>query len=131
MVEYLNSFKNLAKPVGPYSQAVRVGDFLFFSGQLAFNPQTQEFVKSDVSNESNLILNNFKNALDELNLSLENVVKVTIYTTELNKFSELNSIYTKFFDKTYPARTTIEVSALPLNASVEMEFVVYAPQTKT
>jgi len=131
MVEYLNNFKSLAKPIGPYSQAVRVGDFLFFSGQLAFNPKTQEFVKSDLLEQASLILNNFKNALEELNLSLESVVKVTIYTTQLNRFSELNSIYSKFFDKTHPARTTIEVSALPLNASVEMDFVVYAPQTKT
>lgn len=120
-------FKNGPKPVGPYSQAVKVGNLIFFSGILPIVPNTGELIIDDVSKATEQILRNLEIMLSEIGLSLSNVVKTTIYTTKLEEFVKINETYEKFFSQhapNYPARTTVGVSQLPKGAMVEMDFVV-------
>ena len=111
-------------PVGPYNQAVLVDKTLYISGQVAINPQNNEVIKGSVEDATKLIMKNIQSILDEAGFNFKDVVRSKIYLTDMNNFSKVNSIYASYFEKNYePARTTIEVSGLPLGVDVEIDMI--------
>ena len=110
--------------VGPYSQATARGDFVFLSGQIGLDPETGELA-SGVEAQTRRIMKNLIAVLDEANCKMEDVMKVTIYVTDLNNFKLINEIYGSYFDCDPPARATVQVAALPLGAEVEMDMIAY------
>ena len=111
------------KAVGPYSQAVKVGNWLFISGQIAINPETGKLEGKNVAEQTERILKNIEAILHEVGFSKNNVVKTTVYLKNIEDFAEMNGIYAKFFEEHKPARATVEVSNLPLGALVEIEAI--------
>ncbi len=114
----------VAAVIGPYSQAVAVGPFLFVSGQIPMNKQG-EMVKGDILVQTVQVLENLKAILQAADFSLDDVVKTTVFLADLADFAEMNRVYAEFFTKKPPARSTIQVAALPKNASVEIEAVAF------
>jgi 2-iminobutanoate/2-iminopropanoate deaminase len=110
-------------PVGPYSQAIMLGDMVFCSGQLGIDPVTNKLVISGTADEARQSIENIRTVLEAAGSSLEKVVKVTIFMTDLDHFKEVNVIYAERFSEPFPARTTVGVSLLPLGASIEIEVV--------
>lgn len=111
------------KPIGPYSQAVQFGEFLFTSGQIAINPQTSEILNTNVEDQTKLVLENLKAVLSAAGSSLDKVVKTTIFLKDMNDFSKVNKVYAKYFNDSKPARSTAEVSCLPKNVLVEIDCI--------
>ncbi len=109
--------------VGPYSQAVKVGNFLFISGQIAINPETGKLEGETVAEQTERVLKNIEAILREAGFSLKDVVKTTVYLKNICDFAEMNEVYAKFFGEHRPARATVEVSNLPLGALVEIEAI--------
>ena len=107
--------------IGPYSQAIKVGNLLFISGQISINPETNEFIDGNIEMQTEQVLKNIKAILEAGNSSLEDVVKVTIYLQDIKDFSLVNKIYNKYFEDSLPARVCIEVSKIPKNAKIEIE----------
>ena len=112
----------LPKPIGPYSPAIKLGDFVYLSGMLPVDQSDQ--VKGDIKEQTTKVINNIKVLLDEMNLELRHVVKTTVYMTDLNEFDQMNEVYGSMFTNVFPARTTIEVKALPKGAKLEIECFV-------
>ena len=110
-------------PLGPYSQAVRSGNMLFVSGQIALDPENGELVLNSFAEQCHRVLLNLKIILEAGGSTMENVLKVTIYMKNLAQFHELNEIYSEYFDTSKPARACIEVSALPKGVTVEMDAI--------
>ena len=111
------------KPVGPYSQAVRVGNLLFCSGQISIDPISNAVKGGDIRSQSKLVLENIKAVLAAANGTFDNVVKTTIFLKRMGDFAAVNEVYGTYFTKEPPARSTIEVSALPKGVDVEIEVV--------
>lgn len=111
--------------IGPYSQAVMAGDFLFMSGQLALDPGSGELVAGDVAAQTEQVMENFIAILAAAGLGFANVVKVTIYLKSMNDFKTVNEIYGKYFEDEPPARVTVEVARLPLDVLVEIDCIAY------
>ena len=112
------------KAIGPYSQGILFNNLIFTSGQIPLNPQTGQLVKNDIHKEIMQVLKNINNILIEGGSSMDNVIKVTVYLTNLNLFSTLNEVFESVFNKyPQPARSTVEVSSLPLGARVEIEAI--------
>ncbi len=112
-------------PIGPYSQAVRVGDWLYLSGQIPVDPTTGELVEGGIQAQTRQVLQNLQAVLTAVNANLQNIVKVTIYMVDLGSFQEMNEVYAEYFSPPYPARATVEVAALPKGALIEIEAVAY------
>ena len=112
------------KAVGPYSHAVRVGDLLFCAGQIPLDPATGDLIAGDAKAQTERVLQNVKAILDDQGLTFANVVKSTVFLTNLADFAAMNEVYAKYFTADFPARSTIQVAALPKGASVEIEVVV-------
>lgn len=111
------------KPIGPYSQAIRTGDLVFISGQIALN-NFGVLDTSNIKNETAQVMKNLEEILKESGMTFKNVVKTTIYLRDMNKFSEVNQVYAGFIENTIaPARETIEVSALPKGANIEISMI--------
>jgi 2-iminobutanoate/2-iminopropanoate deaminase len=110
------------KPVGPYSHAVRFGDLLFCSGQI---PLTREgkLIEGGIREQTRQVLQNLSAILQDQSLTFESVVKTTVFLTDLNEFADMNAIYSEFFRSSFPARSTIQVAALPRGARVEIEAI--------
>lgn len=117
--------KNAPAAIGPYSQAVKAGDFLFVSGQLPINPQTGLFESSDIKTQTTQALTNLKAIINEGYMELTDAVKVTVYLSDMNNFSDMNSVYERFFTSKFPARVAVEVARLPKDALVEIDAVVH------
>lgn len=119
--------QNAPAPVGPYSHAIRAGDFLFCSGQIPLDPSkpTQNLAEMSIAAQTEQVLRNIQNILEHEQLSLTNVVKTTVFLTNLADFAVLNEVYGRFFQKDPPARSTVQVVALPKGASVEIEVVAF------
>ena len=116
--------KNAPGAVGTYSQAVSAGGFLYTSGQIGINPASGKIVASDTKSQSLQVLHNIAAILSAKNLSLVNIVKLTVYLKDLNDFSDLNEAFKEFFgDTNFPARATVEGAGLPLGARVEIDCV--------
>ncbi len=112
--------------IGPYSQAIRVGDFLYTSGQIALDPQSGEFLSGEIEQETERTIENISAILIADGLSLENVIKTTVYLTDLSHFARMNHIYEKYFSGNKPARACVQVAALPKGAKVEIEAIAIA-----
>ena len=111
-------------PVGPYNQAVLVDKTLYISGQVALNPKNNELIQGSIEDETIQIMKNIKSILNEAGLDFKNVVRSKIYLTDMNNFSKVNQVYGSYFEKNYePARTTLEVSGLPLGVDVEIDMI--------
>ncbi|MCX8058969.1 MAG: RidA family protein [Spirochaetes bacterium] len=117
--------KNAPEAIGPYSQAVVVGKLIFISGQLPINPQTKELIKNNIKEATEQILINISNILKEKNLTLNNIIKTTIFLKDLSTFQAVNEVYSKYFKNDFPARSTIEVSKLPKEADIEIEAIAF------
>tara|TARA_B100001287_G_C22679132_1_gene529311 strand:- start:22 stop:402 length:381 start_codon:yes stop_codon:yes gene_type:complete len=115
--------KSAPKPIGPYSQATIYKDLCFISGQIGINHQTNELKIASIEEETEMIMKNISNILSENNLTTDNIIKTTIYMTDLAKFERVNTVYANFFKKTYPARETVQVSALPMNVNIEISVI--------
>jgi 2-iminobutanoate/2-iminopropanoate deaminase len=108
-------------PIGPYSQAVLVGDTLYTSGQIALNPITMELVVDNIESETEQVMQNLKAVLEAAEMSFENVFKATIFITDMNDFARINAVYGKYFnEETAPARETVQVAALPKFVHIEI-----------
>ena len=110
-------------PIGPYNQAVFAGDTLYISGQICLNPVSNELKNRDLQEETHQVMHNLKAILAAAGLSFAHVVKTTIFLTDMNRFSEINEIYGKYFDGDFPARETVQVSALPKFVNVEISMI--------
>ena len=116
---------NAPEPIGPYSQAIQAGPFLFCSGQVALDPKTSQVVSGDVKAQTEQVMKNIEAVLTAGGLKFENVVKSTIFLTSMGDFPLVNEIYGRHFKKDPPARSTVEVRGLPKNAQVEIEVIAY------
>jgi 2-iminobutanoate/2-iminopropanoate deaminase len=114
-----------APAVGPYNHAVRVGHLLFCAGQIPIDPATGNLVSGDIKAQTERVLLNVKTILDDQNLSFANVVKSTVFLTNLADFAGMNEVYSKYFTSDFPARSTIQVAALPKGANVEIEVIAH------
>ena len=114
------------KAIGPYSQAIRAGNFLFLSGQIPLDPKTGELVKGDIRQQTQQVLENIKGILNSLNSGMEDVVKVTIFLKDIGKFNQVNEVYSPYFPSSPPARSTVEVARLPRDAEIEIEAIALA-----
>ena len=116
--------KNAPQAVGTYSQAVSAGGFLYTSGQIGINPASGKIEVSDTKSQCHQVLNNILAILEAKNLSLVNIIKLTVYLEDLNDFGEINDTFKDFFGGTnFPARSTVEVAGLPLGARVEIDCI--------
>jgi 2-iminobutanoate/2-iminopropanoate deaminase len=115
--------------VGPYSQAVRVGQLVFTAGQIPLDPKTGQIVSEDISEQTRRVLDNLSAVLKSENLSMSHIVKTTIFLTDLGDFQTVNEIYAGYFSEQPPARSTVQVSALPKGARVEIECIAVSDQT--
>lgn len=111
-------------PIGPYNQAVLTGNTLYTSGQIAINPATGELVTDFIETETKQVMENLKAVLEAANMTFENVIKSTIFISDMNDFTAINSIYGAYFDeKSAPARETVQVAGLPKNVNVEISMI--------
>lgn len=123
--------KTIIKPpkspavVGPYSHAVRVGDFLFCAGQIPIDPQEGTLVIGGIAVQTDRVLQNIKAILEDQGLTFANVVKSTVFLTSLSDFVPMNDVYSKYFTENFPARSTVQVAGLPKGAGVEIEVVAH------
>lgn len=117
---------NAPKAIGPYSQGVIAGGFLFISGQVPIDPKNGDVLKESIEIQTNQVINNIENICKEAGRGLSDIVKITIYLTDLGDFADVNKVMIERFEEPYPARATIEISALPLGVNVEIDAVVNA-----
>ncbi len=116
--------ENAPAPIGPYNQAVLVGNTLYTSGQIALNPQTMELVLDNIETETKQVMENMKAVLEAAEMTFENVIKTTIFIMDMNDFARINSVYGSYFDeKTAPARETVQVAGLPKGVNVEISMI--------
>jgi 2-iminobutanoate/2-iminopropanoate deaminase len=111
------------QPIGPYTQAMRAGDFVFISGQIGIDPATGKITGTDAGAQATQVLKNIKAILTAAGLNASHVVKTTIFLADMDDFAKVNAVYGEFFQEDPPARSTVEVSKLPLGALVEMEAI--------
>ncbi len=109
--------------VGPYSQAIKVGDFLFASGQIPFDPKTNELVADDIESQTRQVMKNVTAVLEAADLTLDNVVKTTVFMKDMNDFTQVNEIYAEYFTDNPPARSAVEAARLPKDVLIEMEVI--------
>jgi 2-iminobutanoate/2-iminopropanoate deaminase len=113
------------KPIGPYSQAIKANGFVFVSGQIALDPKTGEFVGTDVSQQTERVLENLKAILEASGVHLNQAVKTTVYLKDMNDFAAMNEVYARYFTLSPPARSTVQAARLPKDALVEMDVVAF------
>jgi len=115
-------------PVGPYSQAIRAGDFIFVAGQVPVDPVTGDFVLGSITQQTQRVMENIKLILEATGANLNDVVRTTIYLANMSDFNEVNEAYGNYFDLDPPARTTIGVAALPKGVAIEIDVIAFHPQ---
>ena len=109
--------------IGPYSQAIQVGNLVYTSGQIPIDPATRKFVEGGIKEQTRQSLTNVKSILEEAGLTMGNVVKTTVFMADMNDFADMNAVYVEFFAEPYPARSAVAVKTLPKGALVEIEVV--------
>ncbi len=115
---------NLAPdPIGPYNQAVQSGNLLFISGQICIDPATGQLKNKDLQEETHQVMHNLRAILQEAGMTFNHVVKTTIFLTDMHRFTEVNEVYGKYFESNFPARETVQVSALPKFVNVEISMI--------
>lgn len=110
-------------PIGPYNQAILTSNMLFISGQVCIDPTTGELKNKDIQEETHQVMQNLKAVLHAAGMDFNNVIKTTIFITDMNRFAEVNEVYGKYFEGEFPARETVQVSALPKFVNVEISMV--------
>jgi len=110
-------------PIGPYSQAIQTGNMLFISGQVCIDPATGDLKNKDIQDETHQVMHNLKAILQKSGMDFSNVVKTTIFITDMHRFTEINAVYGKYFDGGFPARETVQVVALPRFVNVEISMI--------
>ena len=111
--------------IGPYSQAVRVGDTVYLSGQIPLDPQTMELIEGDIGARARRVFDNLTAVMQEAGGSLSDIVKLTIYLVDLEQFGQVNEVMAEYFDAPFPSRATVAVAALPKGAPIEVEAVAH------
>jgi 2-iminobutanoate/2-iminopropanoate deaminase len=114
---------NAPAPIGPYNQAVMTGDFLFISGQVALVPGTGELANADITEETHQVMKNLQAILTEAGMDFSNIVKTTIFLSDMSLFAAVNEIYGSYFTADFPARETVAVKGLPKNVNVEISMI--------
>jgi len=114
---------NAPAPIGPYNQAIGINNMLFISGQICIDPVTGEVKNKDLQEETHQVMQNLKAILQQADMTFKNVVKTTIFITDMKRFSEMNEVYGKYFSEDFPARETVQVSALPKFVNVEISMI--------
>jgi 2-iminobutanoate/2-iminopropanoate deaminase len=125
-VKEIISTDQAPKAIGPYSQAVKAGGFIFTAGQIAFDPATSQIVAGGVAQQTARVMENLKGLLEAAGSSLDRAVKATVYLKDMNDFSEMNTVYGRYFTKNPPARSTVEAARLPRDVLVEIDLIVAA-----
>lgn len=123
MTKQIINTNNAPAPIGPYNQAIKSGNFLFVSGQVALKPGTNDLANADIIEETHQVLQNLKTILAEAGMDFSNIIKTTIFLSDMELFSRVNEIYAKYFDGDFPARETVAVKGLPKNANVEISVI--------
>jgi 2-iminobutanoate/2-iminopropanoate deaminase len=111
------------EPIGPYNQAILSGDTLYISGQICIDPASGNLKNKDIQEETHQVMQNLKAILSEAGMNFGSVVKTTIFITDMNRFGEINEVYGRYFDADFPARETVQVSALPKFVNVEISMI--------
>jgi len=114
---------NAPTPIGPYNQAILAGDTLYIAGQVCIDPATNNLKNKDLQEETTQVMKNLEAILKEANMDFSHVVKTTIFLSDMNRFTEVNEVYGKFFSDNFPARETVQVSALPKFVNVEISMI--------
>ncbi len=114
------------KAIGPYSQAIKAGGFVFTAGQVAFDPATGQLVEGDVARQTARVLDNLKAIIEAAGSSLDRAVKTTVYLKDMNDFAAMNEVYARYFPKIPPARSTVEAARLPRDVRVEIDLIAIA-----
>ncbi len=117
------STENAPGAIGPYSQAIKAGNLVFCSGQIPIDVKTGEFVSENVAEQTEQVLRNLSAVLESAGTSLDNVVKTTVFLSDMEDFTAMNEVYARFFDKNKPARATVQAARLPRDAKVEIECI--------
>ena len=123
MTKQIINTDNAPQPVGTYSQAVKVGNLLFVSGQLPISPDSGELVTGNFKARARQVLNNLKNIIEAAGTNMDKVVKTNVFLTDLSNFTDVNEVYEEFFSSEPPARAAVQVSKLPLNTDIEIECI--------
>ncbi len=123
MTKRIINTDNAPAPIGPYNQAVLAGNLLFISGQIALKPVTGEMANADIIEETHQVMQNLKAILTVSSMDFSNVVKTTIFLSDMNLFGQVNEIYGKYFTSDFPARETVAVKGLPKNVNVEISMI--------
>lgn len=117
---------NAPSPVGPYNQSVWAGEFLFISGQIAIDPATKELVNENIQDETKQVMKNLKAILDEAQLDFSDVVKCSVFVSDMHQYAQINEVYTEYFDEeTAPARELVEVANLPKFVNIEISAIAF------
>ena len=124
MTKEIISTKNAPQAIGPYSQAVKAGNLMFISGQIPLDPVTGDLVSQSIEDQAKQVLENVKSICEAAGCSLDDIVKISIFLTDLSNFAVVNDMMKEYFSEPYPARATVEVSGLPLGVNVEIEAIV-------
>jgi 2-iminobutanoate/2-iminopropanoate deaminase len=122
--------ENAPAVVGPYSQAIQVGDFIYTAGQIALDPATGKLIEGDVAAQAERAIQNIQAVLEAAGANLDNVVKTTVYLKTMSDFAAMNAVYSRLFGDNRPARTTIAIDGVPLGGLFEIEVVAYLPQAE-
>ena len=125
MTKKVISTDKAPKAIGPYSQAIRAGDFVYFSGQIPLVPETMKMVSDEFEDQARQMFQNLSEVIKASGATKAQIIKINLYLTDLSKFKYINEIMADFFEEPYPARAAVEVSALPAGAQVEAEAVAY------
>ena len=125
MKKYSVHTKQAPAAIGPYSQAIRVGEFLYTSGQIALDPKTGNYLQLGIEKETERVIKNLEAILKADGLCLENVIKTHVYIIDMKEFDQMNTIYEIFFDEHKPARVCVQVAALPKGARVEIDAIAF------
>jgi len=117
--------KKAPAAIGPYSQGIRAGDFLFLSGQIPIETKTGKLVKGDIKKQTKIVLENIKSVLEAAGTDMNSVVKATVFLSDLDNYSKVNQIYANYFQAPYPARAAVQVARLPRDVDIEIEVVAF------
>ena len=123
MIKRIIQTEQAPAAIGPYSQAIRIGDFLYTSGQIALDPDSGIFLSGEIEEETEQTLKNISAILQAGGVNFENVIKTTVYLSDLNDFTRMNQVYEKYFSKNKPARACVQVAALPKGAKIEIDAI--------
>ena len=123
MSKQIINTENAPAPIGPYSQAVRTGNLLFVSGQVALKPGTNDLANANIAEEAHQVMLNLRSILTEAGLDFSNIIKTTIFLSDMSLFATVNEVYGKYFQSDFPARETVAVKGLPKGVNVEISMI--------